>query len=154
MICKNCGATLAPNTVFCTHCGAKVETETQQPASTPVTEQTFETQIEQPAVDPGKTKGTLALVFGIIAIAGGAICSCFFACLGGFVPLIFGVLGIVFGIMGNNASKAAGFENKSAKIGMILSIVGIALIILFIIVNAIIGAVSAAGSSFSNSYYY
>lgn len=153
MVCKNCGATLASRTVFCTHCGAKVEVETQQPyADAPVTEQIFETQIEQPAVDPGKTKGTLALVFGIIAIAGGAICSCLFACLGGFVPLIFGILGIVFGIMGSNASKAAGFENKSAKIGMILSIVGIAVIILFIIANAILGAIIQSGG-FGDVYY-
>ena len=50
-------------------------------------------------------------------------------------------------------SQAAGFENKQAKTGMILSIVAIVVIVVFIIANAILGGVLAASGAFDCSSF-
>ena len=143
MICKYCGMDVEPAEV-CSACGAPL-TDEEIPA-------------EVPAVDPGAQKGTIALILGIAALALGALCSCLAACLGGILPLGLAIAGIVLGSMAMKASKAAGFDNKKAKIGMILSIAAIVVIVIFIIINAIlggiIGASSVLGSSTSSGYYY
>lgn len=94
--------------------------------------------------DPGKKLGTISLILGIVGLAVGSICSCLFACLGGILPLAAAIVGIVLGKQAQDKSKAAGFENKNGKIGMILSIVAVAIIVVFIIVNAIAGGVMAS----------
>lgn len=181
MFCRNCGTELNSDTRFCPNCGTKVEAEIQQPATAPIAEDTAACQepavapvetdtttsqepvaapvvadttvVQQPAVDPGKGMGTAALVLGIVSLAVGILCSCLFACLGGFIPLVCGILGIVFGAKASSASKAAGFENKSAKVGLILSIIGIVMIVIFIIINAIIGSMISL-EEFNSGYTY
>ena len=94
--------------------------------------------------DPGQKLGTISLILGIVGLAVGSICSCLFACLGGILPLAAAIVGIVLGKQAQDKSAAAGFENKRAKIGMILSIVATAIIVVFIIINAIAGGVMAS----------
>ena len=103
------------------------------------------------AVDPGEGMGKASFVLGIISLAAGAVCSCIAACLGGAAPLICGIVGIVLSIMATNKSKAAGFENKKAKTGLILSIAGIAVILVFIVINAILGV--GMGAIMANTGY-
>ena len=133
MICKNCGAEL--NGEYCNNCGARADVVLEQNIN--------EAPVEQNTTDPGRALGIASLVLGIIALVFGTICSCLAACLGGFLPLVCGIVGIVLGVIGSKKSKAAGFKNVFAMIGMILSIVASALIVLFIILNGILGGLSA-----------
>jgi hypothetical protein len=136
MICNNCGCEV--NGEYCNNCGARVDYNAELNVDNSVN-----AEIVTPAKDPGKGLGIASLVLGIVAIAFGTICSCLAACLGGFLPLVCGIVGIVLGVLANKKSKQAGFNNKLAKIGMILSIVACALIVLFIILNGILGGLSA-----------
>lgn len=167
MVCKSCGAAIADDALFCTSCGAAVAEETAVetvPAGDASVEATVETTnytVEDAAepVDPGKTFGLISMICGIVALVLGALGSCVCACFGGSLPFIAGVAGIVFGILGMNKSKAAGIENKQAKLGLILSIAGLAVIIIGIVVNAILGGVisaiqSASQPSYGYNYYY
>lgn len=92
-------------------------------------------------VDPGKSGGTISLILGIVGLALGSICSCLLACLGGIIPLGCAITGLILGIQAKKKSEAAGFKNGQAQVGMILSIVAIVVIVLFIIVNAILGGI-------------
>ena len=70
-----------------------------------------------------------------------------------FIPLVCAIIGVIMGKSAMNKSQAAGFENKNAKIGMILSIVAIVVIVIFIIGNAILGGVLAASGAMEFSNY-
>ena len=133
MFCNNCNAYIPDGSTYCESCGAPV-------AATP-------------AVDPGKQQGTTALVLGIVALSLGTICSCLFACLGGLIPLVCAIIGLVLGKSAMSKSQAAGFENKQAKTGMILSIIAIVIIVVFIIANAILGGALAASGAFDYSSF-
>lgn len=144
MLCRNCGNLIADDATFCNACGANQQPAPQEPVYAP------QQPVYTPSVeDPGKSQGTAAFILGICSLSVGTICSCLLAFLGGLLPLIAAIVGIIMGKKGMDASAAAGFENKKAKTGMILSIVAIAVIIVFIILNAILGAVL-----FSELQYY
>lgn len=162
MFCKNCGNEVQEGN-FCTNCGTKAEavntTETivqkvdaveSTPAveSAPVVNNNTNTNNATPAQDPGDKQGNIALILGIIALALGSLCSCLFACLGGIAPLGCGIAGVIIGLKAMNASKAAGFKNNKALVGLILSIVAIVIIAIFIIINAVAGALIAIDGSF------
>ena len=136
--CKNCGKPMDMSANVCGNCGTPVTDAklTQKPnAPEPAAP-------DKTTADPGQSAGKTSMILGIVALAMGAICSCLAACLGGFVPLVCAVVSIVMGSQAMNKSKAAGFENKQAKLGMTLSVVAIVVIVIFIIVNSIIGGVS------------
>ena len=78
-----------------------------------------------PADFPGKTLGIVGLVLAIL------------------VPLV----GLIVSIIANNQSKAAGYPNKLAKIGIIVSIVLMVLGLVIGVISAIIGA-GAANSGY------
>ena len=107
MFCKNCGCNIADNATFCHKCGAP--------------QQDVPVAVE----DPGQKLGTAAMILGIITLVTGLLCGCW----GGYIPLGCGITGLVLGIVGGNKSKAAGFENKDAKSGIVLSIVGMAVVL-------------------------
>jgi hypothetical protein len=133
----------------CSACGAPLTEETVAPVEEAPA-------VEVPTVDPGAQKGNIAMILGIVALALGALCSCLAACLGGALPFILAIVGIVMGTMAMKASKEAGFDNKKAKIGLILSIAAIVVIVIFIILNAILGGIIGASMAQSSygSYYY
>ena len=128
MFCKNCGAEFEGS--FCPTCGTVAETA-------PV-----ETVEAEPikVEDPGKGKGLASMIMGIASLVLGSTCSCLFACLGGFVPAVLAIVSIVLGAMGINASKAAGFKNTKALVGIITSVLALVIILIFVIVNAVMGA--------------
>ncbi|MBR5135363.1 MAG: zinc-ribbon domain-containing protein [Clostridia bacterium] len=107
MICKICGQMIADDATFCPICGAAVET---QPVS-------FEVAEEVPASDPGKTLGLIAMIVGIVAAALSCVCAC--SCLSMTVPPLFAVAAMVLGFIGMKKSKAAGFKNPRALVGLI-----------------------------------
>ena len=145
MYCNNCGNANAEGK-FCDVCGAELTSE-------PIVVETqnvvgAENIVETiPAVDPGKTLGTVSLILGIAGIVLGAICPCLFACLGAIVPMILSIIGLILGIVAMNKSKAAGFKNKAALIGVILSGAAIGVTILCNIIG------SALGVAMMESYY-
>lgn len=159
MFCIHCGAQISDNAAFCENCGAAVSAtseESVQSVEQPVCAQPNNTADTQQPVsasvvtveDPGKQMGLISMILGIIGLALGSICSCLFACLGGFLPLAAAIVGVVLGVKAKAKSAEAGFANKQAQVGVILSIVAIALIVIFVIANAIIGGVVAFTGEF------
>ena len=152
MFCSHCGQEISENNRFCQNCGAPVT-----PAYTPAEEDLNYQQPQEslqytayppvyPAApaDPGATHGTVAFVLGLVGLIVGAICSCGCAILGGILPLIACILAIVFGYQAKQESAQVGLHNSRAQTGVILGIIGIAVILVFIIINAIVGAVMGA----------
>ena len=148
MICKNCGADVA-NSKFCTVCGAPMEAPA--PVATPYTNDVA-VEAPKPATDPGKTLGIVSLALGIAALLLGSLCSCLLACLGGFVPALLAIGAIITGVLAMKKSKEAGFKNTMALIGCILGGVSIAVILVFVLINAIIGGIN--GYNQATNYYY
>ena len=76
-----------------------------------------------PGVDfPGKTLGIIGLVLAFIS----------------------GLIGLILSIVANNQSKAAGYTNTPAKIGIIVGIIVIAIAVVIVIVASVILAGVAA----------
>ena len=71
-----------------------------------------------PADFPGKQLGLIGLILAIL------------------VPLV----GLIISVVANNQSKAAGFPNQLAKIGIIVGAILTALYLLGIIISAIVSA--------------
>ncbi len=88
----------------------------QQPAYQPVQPVYVSTDY------PGKTLGIVGLVFAFV----------------------FAVVGIILSAIALSQSKAAGFKNTPAKVGLILSIIFVAIYIIWIVIIVIVIAVAAA----------
>ena len=110
MICKNCGAHLADNTVFCTNCGNAVEGVSSY-EETVVTAQPVMT-------DPGKTLGMVSMILGIASLV---------------FSWVAAIPGLILANMATKKSEEAGFTNTMAKVGKITSIVGLILTVLYIV---------------------
>ena len=136
MICSNCGNEFYEGSV-CPVCGQAVE----------------EIAPETVTTDPGKTLGIIALVLGIVSLVLGTVCNCFFGCLGGLVPAAIAIAGIVCGALGMKKSKEAGFSNKLALVGLILSIATFVVAFVIFIINAILGAAGAVLPAFFEGTY-
>lgn len=127
--------------------GAPAWEESPERSSIPVVEGVINPAAAS-AADPGKGEGIVSLILGIIAIIFGSACSCFLACLGGMIPLGCAVVGIVLGRQAVKKSRNAGFTNTPAQVGTILCGVAIGVIVVFIIINAVVGGVIAYNSYF------
>jgi len=144
MLCKNCGNEIADGNLFCNNCGAAVEAASAEEVVAAQPEVVAEA-VPEVTTDPGKTMGIISLICGIASL----VLPCI-PCLGylSFVPI---VLGIVFGFIGMKKSKAAGFKNTLALVGIILSFSGIVIYLISIVAGAVIGVLGSASGS---SYYY
>jgi hypothetical protein len=145
MTCPSCGNAYVEGK-FCNVCGADLAANEEPviPTDDTIIEQPTEAVDTVPTEDPGKMLGMISLILGIVSLVLGTICSCLAACLGGILPSLIAIAGVVCGILAMNKSKAAGFKNKFAMIGVILSGATIAVVLLFIIGNAILGGVFSA----------
>lgn len=96
----------------------------QQPA--------YQQQPLQPAPGdyPGKTLGIVGLVFAFV----------------------FALVGLILSIIALNQSKAAGFRNTPAKVGLILSIVFLAVYVVWIIIAIAIAASGLAALGTISTY--
>ncbi len=142
MICPTCGAQLNDGLKFCTQCGTPLQVAEAPVVETPVVETpVYEAPVQETpvyeaapvyeaptyesapayeapaATDPGAGLGKTSKILGIIGI----VTSC---C--GFGSIL-AIVALILGIIGGKKSKGAGFENASAKTGLILGIVGIAI---------------------------
>ena len=155
MICKFCGMDVEP-AEFCSACGAPLTEETVAPVEeAPVVEAPVE---EIPAVDPGAQKGKTALILGIVSLALNFAC-----CIPG-LSFIAGIVALVFAISASKMSKVAGFDNKNAKIGMILAIIALVLGVVVPILSFVLGIAGGmmtaltesnnVSSGYSGGYYY
>ena len=128
MYCKFCGNEIADGVKFCPKCGAATET-----TSAPTVDEVFTTEFTAtPTVDPAaeqakNSRANKSLVFGILSLVFGSI-----------VGLIFAILGI------KNAKAYAalnrGIVEGKAKVGKILSTIGIPVAIITFIYNIFISA--------------
>lgn len=132
MFCKNCGKENADSAEFCAGCGSLLKPEVT-PDNISVETATSEAVAE--VNDPGKVFGLLGLIFGIVGLAVSCLC-----CFCGIISLIMqcgfscvSIAGIILSAIGKKKSKAAGINNKFANIGLILSIIALAVFLIFII---------------------
>ena len=143
MICPNCGVEIPDNSSFCTACGANF--------SNPTAPNTYINAPVPAPTDPGKTLGIVSLILGILSLP--ACCCCGFFSY--FIVPITSLAGIICGFMGHSKSKAAGFSNTLATVGMIVSIVMIVLFIADLILSFVLGVgLSLSELTDSNVYYY
>ncbi len=135
MICKNCGNEIAEGNQFCENCGTAVEIE----------EVIVAEAAPEATTNPGKTFGIVALICGIASVVLPCIpCLSYIA----FIPTI---LALVFGFIGMSKSKAAGFKNTLALVGVILAFCGIAVFVVSLFLGFFIGLF---GSLSNSAYYY
>ena len=170
MFCNNCGNQVDDNAVVCPYCGVQLAANAapQQPQPA-YDQQNAQPQYQQPAYqqpqyqqpvyqqpqygaqapmeDPQeRAMSKSALIWGILGIA---FASSFYL----------SILGIIFSAIGLSKAKkyvAAGYPlTGRAKVGRILSIIGLilAIVMTVIFVIYIIVAVIAA-AAYSSSYYY
>ena len=130
MICKACNAENAPDSAFCAKCGASLTDPNPNPA----------TAATSLPVDPGKTMNLVSMILGIAALSLSAMapCSCGQIEVSDYV-FVFGlsIASIILGIMGINKSKAASFNGKQGKIGIILSVLASVILILTTVILVI-----------------
>ena len=91
----------------------------------------------------GKGLGVAALILGILAV----VCS-FIPCFS-FWAIVLGVIGIILGAVGLSKAKKGGGSKGLPKSGLILSIIGTAIAVVWIVAFA--GAVSKAGSDYKDA---
>lgn len=117
--CPKCGKSVSEEDKFCPSCGADLTGDT--------TTNNGETKQEEPRIivqTTSDSKPVLALVFGILAVV-----------LGG---ILWGILGIYFG------KDARSYDSK-AKVGYILSIIGICIwvvALIIIIISAVVAGIN------------
>ena len=115
-VCKYCGQTMDEGDAFCANCGARVNDK--EPATAPAENAIVEPKSIQIFAFIGMGLGIFSLVTAFIP----------FANL--FTSVSSGIAGIVFSVLGKKSQR----RKTNAKVGLILSIVGIALaIVLFVV---------------------
>lgn len=129
--CKKCGAQLEDGAKFCPKCGATQEEAAPQVA--PIAAAPVEDN------GPWKVFAILGLVFGIVGLV-----FCWAYGSGGLIS----ATGLVFSILGKKSTTKAG----NATAGLILSIIGLALSVIFFI--GCIACVACAAEAVDPYYYY
>lgn len=160
MNCKICGATIGDFDNNCSVCGTPVvkddapyQPAPEQPVNPqpvypqdgyqqPTYPQNGFQQPYQPAApapaDPGKGLGIASMVLGIVGFVS---CCCLSATgIGAFIGPVCLIVGLILGFVAKSKSKSVGAKNSPALAGIILSIIPLALALIFVIVIAIFGS--------------
>lgn len=135
MFCPDCGNYCENNAPFCPKCGKNLGTADANTA--PVVEAT---PVVDAQVAPKKESKTV-LILGIVALAINGTLGCICGCLGGLPGIIAAIVGLVMGIM-EKKNYAPGEKNKYTTIGIILCIVSLVLVVLYAIINFVIGGMT------------
>ena len=152
MYCKNCGAQLPDNAVFCTECGAQqaAPQPQPQPQPQPTYQQPQQPVYQQPVYQqPQYTPVVATPDAGPIFVTG-------------LLSLIFaGLIGLILAIVNKSKVKAyqaaGGQLTGKAKAGSILGTLGLVFSIIALITSVIYIIVliaAAAGGSYAYSNYY
>ena len=139
MKCTFCGAELNDDVMFCTECGRAVE-------ATPAVSANAAVKADK---DPGKVLGLIAMILGIVSAAMSLIFLPFVCCyglglMGYVVSFALAVAAIILGAIGSKKSKAAGYKNVMATVGLILGIVFagiVALVVALVVLLAVLAIV-------------
>ena len=128
MICPTCGKEIEDGALVCEYCNQEFTYEEE------AVEEVAEVEtVEDDAVvaaQPPKALAIIALVCGILSLAGNVIGL-------GILSPIFGIASIILAVV---YGKKGGVDGKKmAKIGMILGIVGLVLAVLAIAISVIAG---------------
>ena len=141
--CKNCGAQLDDQAVFCTSCGANQNEAPQQPAyQQPVYQQPVYQQpvYQQPMAAqevPAKGMGIAGMVLGILSL-------CLF-CIW-YLAIPCAIVSVILSGVANAKAKEVGAKNGMAVAGIVCSVIALTAAIIFVIIG--VAALS------STSYYY
>jgi hypothetical protein len=136
MICKKCGKEIPDYSKFCSFCGENQEIQNagQTSSDQAQTQDTSSAQASAPKVILAH-RGTMTLVFGIIGIVT-LFCCC---------PGIFSIIAIVIGT-GDLKKMKMGFMDPAGegttKAGIILGIIGLALLVIIIISSIVLSVVN------------
>ena len=131
MNCSFCGAELENGSSFCGVCG----NSTYSVGYTPVA-------VVEKKKNPGFVFGLISLICGIVAVlsvlAGLPYCCCVYVAVpvmigGGILGTILAIVSIVLAIIGLKKSKAGGFKNAMAIVGIILSVLAMVFIVIEIV---------------------
>ncbi len=149
--CKYCGAELSDEVMYCSTCGARIETGKESPKSAePVQNVAAGTKVkkEKRPINGGQ------LAWSIVNISTGTLSCCF------FVPFISFILGIVALIYTSDATSSAteAEERGKIKIARILNIIASTLTLLSFVVyiGIIVVTIFASGDAedFMRFRYY
>lgn len=110
MNCSNCSQPIETGATFCGNCGYKLQLESANAATVP------EYAVPKPGQGGGETKALLAVIFGVIGIAGAVL----MAVLG----LIFGFAGIAMATMSRSSARRR-LSNAGLFISSLAIIVGL-----------------------------
>lgn len=136
MFCPICGKDCAENTAFCDNCGNPLNRPAPViPSQDPHASAQAPTQ---PIGElPGKTMGIIGMILGILSILGGC---CLF-----FVSIPCSVAGIILSAISMKRAKEVSRRNNFALAGLICSIVGLVLAVLFTVLIILLGILETYG---------
>lgn len=153
MFCKNCGAQITDGASFCTNCGASVAEPPVQPVQQPVApvyqqpvyqQPVYQQPVyQQPVSNSGRGMGVAALVMGIVS------CCLFWIPYVNTVCLLMCIAGIILSAISMKKARAAGVSAGIAVAGLVVSIVGLVLALLFFFIYG-----AAFGTFYSARYWY
>lgn len=136
MNCPFCQAELSATDKQCPMCGAPIS---ETPAEKPETQINYDIPMDME--DPGKKMGLVGMIMGIASLVLGLSgCCCCGAVFGlAFIALFFvtSIVSLILSISASKKSKAAGYTNKNATVGIIVSAISVG-VLLFLLVFAIV----------------
>lgn len=146
MLCPNCGNQCKDDAQFCTNCGAAIaaaaaEEPVVETVAEPVVEATPVCETEVVNSEP-KKESIITLILGIAAVVINSGLGCLCGCLGSFPGIVCAVIGLVLGFK-ERKNYVDGVKNKKNEIGIILCFVALGLVVVFTILNTILGGLTA-----------
>lgn len=132
MVCPFCQAEITAEDKVCPMCGAPVNEQAEEKPG--VKTEAAVDYSTVPATDPGKTLGLVGMIMGIASLALGLFSCC---CCGGIfgVAIFFvtSIVSLILSIIASKKSAEAGYTNKNAKIGIIVSAIAVGLMLIMLV---------------------
>ena len=133
MVCPFCQAEITANDKVCPMCGAPVNEQAEEKPE--VKAEAVADCSNVSATDPGKTLGLVGMIMGIASLALGLFsCCCCGGILGVVIFLVTSVVSLILSVVAGKKSRAAGFANKNAKIGTIVSAISVGILLIMTVV--------------------
>lgn len=134
MLCPICGQECAENSAFCDNCGNPLHRAA--PVTPAQTQQAPTQSTPQPAGElPCKTMSIVAMILGILSILGG--------CCLAFVSIPSAIVGIILSSISMKRAKEVGRTNNYSLAGLICSIIGLVLALLFVVFVILVAILEA-----------
>ena len=131
MYCPKCGKEITDDSMHCVHCGEKVA---EEPVAQPQPQPVYVQQPQPIYVVPQQPTQPKENVLAIISL----VASCL-----GFVTGLGFVVGIVLGVLGLKEAKKTGNGKGLSMAGLIIGIIGTAVIVLSVAIPILVYLISA-----------